>query len=108
MSSAVGDLPGSRDMGLEQKSGKAEQNGILTVREGEREGKSEHGRPGGEGEGLGRQMSEISLYATEEDEEEEDDEEEDGRGAKGLDLGPQVSIKDQLEKDKVWLRFLSS
>lgn len=108
MSSAVGDLPGSRDMGLEQKRGKAEQNGILTVREGEREIKSEHGRPGGEGgEGLDRRMSEISLHATEE-EEEDDDEEEDGKGAKGLDLGPQVSIKDQLEKDKVWLRFLSS
>ncbi|RZS12604.1 hypothetical protein BHM03_00044071 [Ensete ventricosum] len=100
MSSAVGeDLPGSKDMGLDQKSEKAEQNGILTVREGEREGKSEHGRPGGEGEGLDRQMSEISRYATEEEEEEE--EEEDGKGAKGLDLGPQVSIKDQLEKDKV-------
>ncbi|RRT41436.1 hypothetical protein B296_00042163, partial [Ensete ventricosum] len=103
MSSAVGeDLPGSKDMGLDQKSENAEQNGILTVREGEREGKSEHGRPGGEGEGLDRQMSEISRYATEEEEEEEEeDEEEDGKGAKGLDLGPQVSIKDQLEKDKV-------
>ncbi|CAL9751508.1 unnamed protein product [Musa acuminata subsp. burmannicoides] len=101
MSSAVGDLPGSRDMGLEQKLGKAEQNGTLMVREGERESKSEHGRPGGKvGEGLDRRMSEISLLATEEEEEDDDDEEEDGKGAKGLDLGPQVSIKDQLEKDK--------
>ncbi|GAB4825258.1 Rab GDP dissociation inhibitor alpha [Ancistrocladus abbreviatus] len=45
----------------------------------------------GERFGLGRQMSEASLYATEE---EEDDE------GRNIDLGPQFTLKEQLEKDK--------
>ncbi|XP_042480474.1 rho GDP-dissociation inhibitor 1-like [Macadamia integrifolia] len=49
------------------------------------------GGGGGEGEKYNRQMSETSLYATEEEEDEED-----GK----LELGPQCSLKEQLEKDK--------
>lgn len=45
-----------------------------------------------ETEKLGRQMSENSLYTT-------DHEEEDYQGK--LELGPQFTIKEQLEKDKV-------
>ncbi|XP_043688776.1 rho GDP-dissociation inhibitor 1-like [Telopea speciosissima] len=44
-----------------------------------------------EGEKYNRQMSETSLYATEE---EEDDEE------RKIELGPQCTLKEQLEKDK--------
>lgn len=46
------------------------------------------------GEDLGRQMSETSLYATEE---EEDDE---GALASKIQLGPQCTLKEHLEKDK--------
>ncbi|EEF41793.1 Rho GDP-dissociation inhibitor, putative [Ricinus communis] len=42
--------------------------------------------------GLSRQMSESSIYAT--DQEEEDDEE------RKIELGPQYTLKEQLEKDK--------
>lgn len=59
----------------------------------EREGESADER-------LNRQMSEASVYATEDD---DDEEEQQGiKGAKAIDLGPRVSIKDQLEKDKVY------
>lgn len=47
------------------------------------------------GEQIGRQMSETSLYAT--DQEDEDDE------RSKLQLGPQCTLKEQLEKDKVCL-----
>ena len=43
-------------------------------------------------ESLGRQMSESSIYATEEEEEDDDSK---------LHLGPQYTIKEHLEKDKV-------
>lgn len=58
---------------------------------------NQEGRGGGDegGERVGRQMSESSLYAT--DQEEEDDD-----GNK-LQLGPQYTLKEQLEKDKVRL-----
>lgn len=46
------------------------------------------------GEDLGRQMSETSLYATEE---EEDDE---GGLSNKIQLGPQCTLKEHLEKDK--------
>lgn len=45
---------------------------------------------------LGRCCSEISL---------DDEEEDEGEAEKVLDLGPQVTLKDQLEKDKVFFLF---
>ncbi|XP_073099044.1 rho GDP-dissociation inhibitor 1 isoform X1 [Elaeis guineensis] len=97
MSLAVGALSSSKTMGLEENKEVAEKNGILIVREGEKEEKEKR-EDGHDGEdGLNRQMSVASLYATEDD---DDEEEEDGKGAKGIDLGPKVSLKDQLEKDK--------
>lgn len=97
MSFATGALSCSKNMGLEHKMGNAEKNGILMAREGETEENSQHKHAGKEEE-FNRQMSDTSLYATEEEEEEEDD---DGKDGKGIDLGPQVSLKDQMEKDKV-------
>ncbi|XP_073010082.1 rho GDP-dissociation inhibitor 1-like [Typha latifolia] len=90
MSMAIGSLSRSEDMGLEEKKG------VLAAREGGEEHEEREGGHGGEK--LNRQMSEASLYGTEGEEEEE--EEMDGKGAKAIDLGPQVSLKDQLEKDK--------
>ena len=48
-------------------------------------------------ESLGRQMSESSICATEEEEEDDDSK---------LQLGPQYTIKEHLEKDKVASFFL--
>lgn len=45
-----------------------------------------------------RKLSESSLCRAEEDAE---DEEEEGKAPEAMDLGPRISIKDQLEKDKV-------
>ncbi|CAD5167462.1 unnamed protein product [Musa acuminata subsp. malaccensis] len=94
MSFATGALSCSKNMGLEHKMGNAEKNGILMAREGETEENSERKHAGKEEE-INRQMSETSLYATEEEEEDDD-----GKDGNGIDLGPQVSLKDQMEKDK--------
>ena len=55
-----------------------------------------------------RKLSEASLWAStteEETEEEDDDDDEETATAKdGIELGPRVSIKEQLEKDKVSAR----
>uniref|UniRef100_A0A1D1YL53 Rho GDP-dissociation inhibitor 1 n=1 Tax=Anthurium amnicola TaxID=1678845 RepID=A0A1D1YL53_9ARAE len=48
-----------------------------------------------EGDKFNRQKSGASLYATEEEEEDDD-----GEQNKWLDLGPQFTLKQQLEKDK--------
>ena len=48
--------------------------------------------------GISRKMSQSSLYAT--DQEEEDDDESHERK---IELGPQYTLKEQLEKDKVCL-----
>ncbi|MQL82572.1 hypothetical protein Taro_015047 [Colocasia esculenta] len=64
--------------------------------DGVKEGESVKGGivGGDDADKLNRQMSEASLYGTEEEEEEED-----GDGKK-IDLGPQCTLKQQLEKDK--------
>lgn len=51
-----------------------------------------------EGGTLSRYMSESSVAATEEEEEDED---------RKIELGPQCTLKEQLEKDKVWFDFFS-
>lgn len=72
-------------MGFEENEG-AEKNVTVAAEEGEGEGE----------ERLNRHTSEASLYGTEDDEVED----EEGKAEKTIDLGPQVSLKDQLEKDK--------
>ncbi|XP_062228802.1 rho GDP-dissociation inhibitor 1-like [Phragmites australis] len=47
-----------------------------------------------------RKLSEASLCRTDEGEETEEDDEEEGKAEKAIELGPRVSIKEQLEKDK--------
>ncbi|KAL8136686.1 hypothetical protein V2J09_002687 [Rumex salicifolius] len=69
----------NREIGEQSRAATEENDGVKGDRDLER---------------LGRQMSEASLCATEEEEEEEV---EDG---KKFDLGPQYTIKEQLEKDK--------
>ena len=99
MSLAVGARSSSKTMGFQENKEIAGKNGTLMENEGKKVEKREDGDDVEEGEGeevLNRQMSEASLYAT------EDDDGEDGKEAKGIDLGPKVSLKDQLEKDKVW------
>lgn len=90
MSVVAGAVSGSRDMGFDDKNkegGNGEENTSKTA--------SHHESTDDEAvESLGRQMSESSLYATEE---EEDDES--ALGEK-LQLGPKITIKEQLEKDK--------
>ncbi|XP_010928514.1 rho GDP-dissociation inhibitor 1 [Elaeis guineensis] len=97
MSLAVGARSSSKTMGFQENKEIAGKNGTLMENEGKKVEKREDGDDVEEGEGeevLNRQMSEASLYAT------EDDDGEDGKEAKGIDLGPKVSLKDQLEKDK--------
>ena len=109
MSLAVGALSScSKDMGFDENKDK---NGVLARKEVDE--KRCEAKCAQEEEqdklnlklNLPRQMSEASLYATEDEEEEEEDDEE--KGSKGLDLGPQLSLKDQFEKDKVFIFFLS-
>lgn len=78
-------------MALEQKSEKCEKNGILKATESEGEMMEDEAE---------RKLNKTSLHdPEEEDVEEEDDDDE--KGVTGVDLGPQVSLKDHMEKDKV-------
>uniref|UniRef100_A0A6V7QR59 Rho GDP-dissociation inhibitor 1-like n=1 Tax=Ananas comosus var. bracteatus TaxID=296719 RepID=A0A6V7QR59_ANACO len=90
MSFAMGALSRSKDVGLKEK------------REGEEREREENGKHSS-GEILNRQISEASLSGSTEDDDDDDDDEEGeeaGKGGKGIDLGPQVSLKEQIEKDK--------
>ncbi|KAJ6843587.1 rho GDP-dissociation inhibitor 1 [Iris pallida] len=69
----------AKDMGLEDSKEGRDKNGVLVVEEGERTV-------------ISKTMSEASLFGVEVEHEEEE--------GKAIDLGPQVSLKDQLEKDK--------
>ncbi|KAE8075577.1 hypothetical protein FH972_014277 [Carpinus fangiana] len=83
MSLAVGAVSSSKNMGFDENKEGGEKSTRETV-EANREADGEGGR-------MSRQVSEASVYATED---EEDDE-----GNK-LELGPQYTLKQQLEKDK--------
>lgn len=85
MSLAVGAVSSSKNMGFDENKEGGEKSTRETV-EANREAD-------GEGQRISRQVSETSMYTT--DQEEEDDE-----GNK-LELGPQYTLKQQLEKDKV-------
>ncbi|CAL9150437.1 rho GDP-dissociation inhibitor 1-like [Musa acuminata AAA Group] len=98
MSLVTGALSSSKMLGLEDSGEIAEKGAILMGKEGEEEQKRVNGHDSeeaGEEERLNRQMSEMSLYGTEEEEEDEE-----GKGAKGIELGPRVSLKTEIEKDK--------
>ena len=82
MSSAVGAVSNSKNMGFDENKEEG----------GERSGVQESGD---ESEGVKRSMSESSFYATE-----DEDEDEEGNNSK-IQLGPQCTLKEQLEKDKV-------
>ncbi|KAB1208686.1 Rho GDP-dissociation inhibitor 1 [Morella rubra] len=82
MSLAVSAVSSSKDMGFDENKEGGEKSTNETV-EANQEASEEGGR-------MSRQMSETSMYATEE----EDD------AASKLALGPQYTIKEQLEKDK--------
>ncbi|XP_074581458.1 rho GDP-dissociation inhibitor 1-like isoform X1 [Curcuma longa] len=90
MYSAIGTLPCSNAMALEQKSEQCEKNGILTATENEAETMEDE---------VKRQLNKTSLRDPEEEEVEEEDDD-DEKGVTSVDLGPQVSLKDQMEKDK--------
>lgn len=104
MSLVTGALSSSKMLGLEDSGEIAEKGAILMGKEVEEEQKRVNGHDSeeaGEEERLNRQMSEMSLYGTEEEEDEE------GKGAKGIELGPRVSLKTEIEKDKVCLHSSS-
>lgn len=93
MSLAIGAVSSSTSMGFDEKgdgTGGAEISGKKTVAEAEENV--------GDTGGMTRTMSEASIYATED---EEDDE------GKKIQLGPQYTLKEHIEKDKV-LCFSSS
>ncbi|RWW24888.1 hypothetical protein GW17_00010786 [Ensete ventricosum] len=97
MSFVTGALSSTKMLGLEDSGEIAEKGASLMGKEGEEEQRRENGHDGeedGEEERLNRQMSEMSLYGTEEEEDEE------GKSAKGIELGPRVSLKTEIEKDK--------
>lgn len=86
MTSAIGEASTSKSMGFDKDDGSQvpQDKRMAALQED-----FNNDEPG---EKYGRQMSETSLYATEEEEEE----------AEGnILLGPQFTLKEQLEKDKV-------
>lgn len=96
MSLAVGVVSSSTSMGFDDKgdgAGNAEVSEKKTVAE---TGIGEENVDGTEG--MIRTMSETSIYATED---EEDDE------GKNIELGPQYTLKEHIEKDKVCVFLLS-
>lgn len=86
MSLAVG-APSScsKDMGLDENKESSDKDASLEANNGE-----------GKVATHNRTMSETSNYGTE-----EEDEEEEGKVAKLIDLGPQFSLRQHIEKDKV-------
>ncbi|GMN36476.1 hypothetical protein TIFTF001_006047 [Ficus carica] len=92
MSLAIGVASSSKSMGFDDNKKDNEAVEKSSVSE-ETKRKSEKGQDGEEEEpsGMSRTISESSIYATEDDEDDE---------AKKIELGPQFTLKEQLEKDK--------
>ncbi|XP_062088227.1 rho GDP-dissociation inhibitor 1-like [Humulus lupulus] len=94
MSLAVGVVSSnSKSMGFDDKDNEAVETNIEDTK-----GKTEKGKEEEDEEetvdgssGMSRTMSESSIYATEDDEDDE---------GKKIELGPQFTLKEQLEKDK--------
>lgn len=83
MPSIVGVVSNSKSMGFDDNKDEFQEK-----KDGET------GEIEGETENIGRKMSESSLERTENEDDDESDDEQ------NLELGPQCSLKDQLEKDK--------
>ncbi|KAG6509329.1 rho GDP-dissociation inhibitor 1-like [Zingiber officinale] len=87
---AIGAVPISKTMASDDTRKNSNKEQIFMGKDGEEEADS------CEEEWLRRQMSEASPCATEEEEEEEE-----GKGTpQGIDLGPRISLKSEIEKDK--------
>ncbi|GAV74608.1 LOW QUALITY PROTEIN: Rho_GDI domain-containing protein, partial [Cephalotus follicularis] len=82
MSLTVGAVPSSSNMGFDDTDGEGHSDTKAECHEGDDEAE----------ERLGRQMSETSLYT--------DQEEDDEAAASKIQLGPQCTVKEHLEKDK--------
>jgi len=95
MSLAIGSASSSRNMEFDDNNKMigGDNSGVMKTNDEDHDG----------GERTERQMSEseTSLYAT--DHEEEDDE----GGSNKIQLGPQYTLKEQLEKDKVFSCFFN-
>ncbi|PSR98398.1 Rho GDP-dissociation inhibitor like [Actinidia chinensis var. chinensis] len=90
MSLAIGVVSSSKNMGFDgNKEDKSNKAGTITKPDGNDEETSEKRE---------RQMTESSLCATGDEDENENENESDVEGK--IDLGPQFTIKEQLEKDK--------
>lgn len=89
MSLAVGAVSSSKNMGFDKNKEGGENSGVNETKTTETHQEGGDNEIGG---GFGRTISEASLYTTEEEEEDE--------GSK-IQLGPQCTLKEQLEKDKV-------
>jgi len=90
MSLAIGVVSNGKSMGFDEKG----KEGAADVPETQHAGKTAHGEESGDerGTSLSRHMSEGSIAVTEDEEEDVE---------RRIDLGPQCTLKEQLEKDKV-------
>lgn len=95
MSLAVGAVSSSTSMGFDEKGDGAENAEVSEKKTVAETGLAEENVDGTEG--MIRTMSETSIYATED---EEDDE------GKKIELGPQYTLKEHIEKDKVCVFLL--
>jgi hypothetical protein len=91
MSLADGVVSSSKSMGYDEKTNEGEEHSEASKTQTTAKTATDEENAGAPG-GLVRRMSESSIYATEED---EDDAE------RKLELGPQYTLKEQFEKDKV-------
>ncbi|KAK7348381.1 hypothetical protein VNO80_22934 [Phaseolus coccineus] len=89
MSLAIGVVSNGKSMGFDDKG----KEGAADVPETQHAGKTAHGEESGDerGTSLSRHMSEGSIAVTEDEEEDVE---------RRIDLGPQCTLKEQLEKDK--------
>jgi Rho GDP-dissociation inhibitor len=101
MSLEVGVNSNTKSMGFDEKNKEEVSETAATTKTPPNE--EEHNVDEPKSGGISRKMSERSLYGT--DQEEEDDEETNERK---IELGPQCTLKEQLEKDKVCFSFLFS
>lgn len=92
MSLAVGVVSSSKSMGYDEKTNESEEHSEASKTQTTAKTATDEENAGAPG-GLVRRMSESSIYAT--DLEDEDDE------GRKIELGPQYTLKEQFEKDKV-------
>lgn len=93
MSLAVGAASSTKIMGLDEQSNE-EVSETKATEKTSPDGEEEHQHDEPKTGGISRQMSDGSVCPTEEEEEDEE---------RKIELGPQYTLKEQLEKDKVAL-----